>query len=145
MMREILFRGKRVDNGEWVDGSVVHQTQYYGDTVDRYHIIYDGEFDYDYYSSARVIPETVGQYTGFTDKNGTKIFEGDIVKAEINGGPYDKFVFPVGVIAFENGDFGNKDRKQFTPLSSYAPRVSFEVIGTIHDNPELLKGESDNA
>lgn len=137
-MREILFRGKQIDNGEWVQGDLLQN-------VDCLKIR-EQEKDIKHIArSFAVLPETVGQYTGLTDKNGTKIFEGDIVKAEINGGPYDKFVFPVGVIAFENGCFGNKDRKQFTPLSSYAPRVSFEVIGNIHDNPELLKGDGDNA
>lgn len=136
-MREILFRGKLKDNGEWM-GKWIN-----GDLL-------QGGYDYEIAIWEKetkfvteVIPETVGQYIGLTDKNGAKIFEGDIIKAEINGGPYDRFVFPVGVIAFENCSFGNKDRKQFTPLSSYAPRVSFEVIGNIHDNPELLKGGSE--
>lgn len=151
-MREILFRAKvkfecltsvkpkkKEQVVKWVYWGV------YGQTVDEI----GNAFPYDvdglrvvYIDTARrfIIPETVGQYTG-TDKNGKKIFEGDIVKAEINGSAYDKFVFPLGVVEFENGVFGIKDVKNFTPLSSYAPRVSFEVIGNIHDNPEFLEGK----
>lgn len=140
-MREILFRGKRIDNGEWVEGGYKHEKV--GEYLTAVFII--EELTSGVFENHRADHKTVGQYTGLTDKHGTKIFEGDVVKAVINGGPYDKFAFPVGVIAFENGCFGNKDRKQFTPLSSYATRVSFEVIGTIHDNPELVKGETDNA
>lgn len=135
-MREILFRGKLKTTGEWAFGNL-------NITIKGTNIITPDDTPIGKYGA--VIPGTVGQYTGLTDKNGTKIFEGDILRAEINGGPYDKFVFPVGVIAFENGCFGNKDRKRFTPLSSYASRVSFEVIGNIHDNSELLKGDCDNA
>jgi len=138
-MREILFRGKREDNGEWVEGSLVHQTLYYGDPVDRYHIIYDGEFDYDYYSSERVIPETVGQYTGLTDKNGTKIFEGDIVNVFTETTRYVvKFdEWRCGWYPFASGD-GCGCCETHTHPPNYA-----EVIGNIHDTPELMEGGSE--
>ena len=139
-MREILFRGKRVDNGEWVEGSLIHQTMFYGDPVDCYHILYDGEFHADYYGSAEVIPETVGQFTGLLDKNGRKIFEGDIVILL----EYVKKTFDVddGEVRYGRGGF---HVKEFSALNSLNTLMSYdgvfcgEVIGNIHDNPELLE------
>ena len=74
MKREILFRGKRADNGEWVYGYLIGNNVIVGEVVD---------FDEDYFNTEfwyKVDPETVGEFTGLTDKNGTKIFDGDIVR-----------------------------------------------------------------
>ena len=137
MSREILFRGKRIDNGEWIEGSFVKYTDYDGDKV---YLIYASNGN-----PNDIIPETLGQYTGLTDKNGKKIFEGDIVKAIQTEYDEDKeqepIVFEViGEMIFEDGCFGLR-AKHFVDF--YAPmwqedNVELKVIGNIHDNKELL-------
>ena len=114
-MREILFRGKRADNGEWVEGDLLHPDIYgNGYSVEDFTKGKNNCFD--------VIPETVGQYTGLTDKSGKKIFEGDILSSEW-GYKGEVGLFSIGY-AFIKCLF-NED---------------CEIIGNIHDNPELLKG-----
>ena len=129
-MREILFRGKRVDNGEWVQG------HYYG-MWDKKYILW-GEHNH-IPEGCEVIPETVGQYTGLEDKNGKMIFEGDILQGDDD---IEDDVFHVARIgqSDENRyecflDF-NGDNKCWIPFIRYFNRM--EVIGNIHDNPELL-------
>lgn len=90
MNREILFRGKRVDNGEWVYGGYYHTNCY--TVVNDYIMQENGK-------SEGVMPNTVGQYTGLTDKNGVKIFEGDVVLKRTYHG---KEPFPV---KFDGGVF----------------------------------------
>lgn len=138
-MREILFRGKVPEDcpyenlrGQWVEGSLVHQTEYYGSPVDRYHILYTGEFDCDFYDSVVVIPETIGQFTGLLDKNGKKIFEGDIVKGSIL---YDVGCYPHEEILTQPVIF---TEAKFWPVNRLM-EATIEVIGNIHDNPELLE------
>ena len=117
-MREILFRSKRTDNGEWVYGDLMHK--HYNFDTKATKVIHNNIMNY------KVIPETVGQYTGLTDKNGKKIFEGDIV-AMGTGRAYE--------VKYNNGSFYMDGT---AILIKYVDR--FEVIGNIHDNPELLKG-----
>ena len=130
-MREILFRGKRTDNGEWVYGSYVIQ---YGA-----HEIYlpdgvDNEHGFDRY---HVIPETVGQYTGLHDKNGRKIFEGDIL-----GGFFDE-EYPehetVVVVEWHENMWVTRQGEYLPDLLEQDVSDCFEVIGNIYDNPELLE------
>ena len=123
-MREILFRGKNNEN-KWVYGSYIHKTLHYGDPCDKHIILYSGEFDCDYYDMAEVHPDTLGQYTGLTDKNGQKIFEGDILAR------YNAFEYCNGSFCI-NGD---------APLALWAS--SCAVLGNIHDNPELMEMEDD--
>ncbi len=135
-MREILFRGKTF-TGEWVEGVYYKQEEFYGDSEDASVIITSKEtLDYDqalYFSE--VIPETVGQYTGLYDKNGKKIFEGDIVKADNWLHSYMK----IYTIVFEDGGFFAKYKDE--DGWNFDHLANIEVIGNIHDNPELLKGE----
>ena len=136
-MREILFRGKRTDNGEWI----------YGDLMQNVDCIKIREQEKDVKHIAKSFEidlETVGQYTDLTDKNGKRIFEGDIVAQnwydydEPRDDSFGKVVFCEYDCSFSVIDV-NKDG--FMPLGrcgSYHWEV--EVIGNIHDNPELLKG-----
>lgn len=126
-MREILFRGKRTDNYEWIEGSLCTTIP---SDEDFYTISY---FDFEgYYIEEKVIPETVGQYTGLTDKNGKKIFEGDILTAHFVSNRY-KQQFEV---IFEKGIFFFDNKCVKVPVWDI---YSLKVIGNIHDNPELLK------
>lgn len=126
-MREILFRGKRKDNGEWVYGCYVFQN--------GKHIIFDKDTTWHHY----IDKSTVGQYTGLTDRNGKKIFEGDLVKY-LNPFPFVK-EYIVSEVAFDLGFCG------FIPFADYdcdcgeyVSSNDCEVIGNIHDTPELLDG-----
>ena len=141
-MREILFRGKRIDNGEWVEGSYFKQEEYYGDPEIKHCIITSIEvlsFDQalEYYE---VIPETVGQYTGLKDKNGKKIFEGDVTKHQFIF--HDEFY----EIGFGFGSFYHRQiQEQMLYGTSFDDNEfgidseSMEIVGNIHDNPELLE------
>ena len=128
-MRKILFRGKCAHDGKWHEGNLVHQTEFYGDPVDCYHIVDIGEFDVDYYTSTEVIPETIGQFTGVLDMNGNKVFEGDIIKANST----------VYICLWDecNFEFGLRNNKESLGMAYVYPYV--EVIGNIYDNPELLE------
>ena len=138
MEREILFRGKRIDNGEWVEGNYIFED------FDRVGIHPIGTI-----IQCFVIPETVGQFTGLLDKNGVKIFEGDIIKF-INGRLLD-VRFNRETLQWELTDVGVPDWKvnhlhNTLPLSELEVETCYgemtsEIVGNIHDNPELLKEE----
>ena len=136
-MREILFRGKRVDNGEWVIGYYVQKQDPLLVGV-AYHCILTQEKDscgclMSTVSWYKVIPESIGQYTGLTDKNGKKIFEGDIVTMPAYLGGRHK-----AVVYFKNGKFAVDGSHYY--FKDIAPK-NMEVIGNIHDNPKLLEAE----
>jgi len=135
-MREILFHGKRIDNGEWVEG-------FYGLKGEKTHCIMtntlpSGLWQECYSTDHPVSPGTVGQYTGMTDKNGKRIFEGDIIKNTIGQVGYIAFLQQEAgwVIVWETYDsrMGHRARG-----CGYDSDRTIEVIGNIHDNPELIK------
>lgn len=135
-MREYLFKGKRKDNEEWVYGNLVHITETYKGEEDIqecniYQIItYDGiGFD--------VIPETVGQYTGLKDKNEVKIYDGDIIQYENIHKGVVKYSEKYAQFILKETD---NLLDECEALGEFNVKV-FEVIGNIHDNPELLEKE----
>ena len=142
-MREILFRGKRTYDGKWLYGNLiidcigklhVISPEYFYE--DGHHLMYDDDTDQPVF----INPITIGQYTGMKDKNGKKIFEGDILQTEDeivvvewhkpSASWYSKFVkyleprehWWTGILCSQWGEYAT-------------------VIGNIHDNPEMLKGE----
>ena len=137
-MREILFRGKSLDKGEWVEGnySIMLSGRVAIQPIGRI-ITYE------------VLPTTVGQFTGLLDKNDKKIFEGDIIKF-INGRLLD-VRFNRETLQWELTDVGVPDWEvnhlhNTLPLSELEVETCYgemtsEIVGNIHDNPELLKGE----
>lgn len=128
-MRNILFRGKRKDTGEWFEG-------YHVCIGETYHYICTGKLDisgvvptFEHYL---VYPETVGQYTGLTDKNGTKIFEGDILSRDC----YDasgRIIKIVWVVELAEFCAQTPSRYGFSMLPPNG-----KVIGNVYDNPELF-------
>ena len=131
-MLEIEFRGKRIDNSEWIYGwlrQTGHQNieksngQYI--RTEKYYQIQDEK-----YNSKFVDEATIGQYTGLKDKNGKKIFEGDILKGTFYGfmAPEYDYIFSV---------YGDEKEKGF--MANYFEPNECEIIGNIYDNPELLK------
>ena len=136
-IREVIFRGKRTDNGKWKCGDLLSPNEFnaiphivYIDYLNEYGDI--GEI------STPVIPETVGQYTGLTDKNGVKIFEGDIVTGYFNHEKIVGYIFYGGNAQF----FIQRDGIYGIGLDN--SDCWLEVIGNIHDDPELLKGGDGN-
>ena len=151
-IREVIFRGKRTDNGKWECGDLLSPNEFnaiphivYIDYLNEYGDI--GEI------STPVIPETVGQFTGLTDKNGVRIFEGDIVKCTdtINDFEFNavvEFGNPNGEynwgyqLKFISGEESNFDILCWVDMEETGAYI--EIIGNIHDNPELLKVGDNN-
>lgn len=128
-MRDILFRGKRKNTGEWIEGFYIHSPEGEGTYDNEQHFIQYIPRHGGLGAGYEVIPETVGQYTGLNDKNGNKIFEGDIVKT-----PHWN-----GIIEWDfDASFVVRCVGTFITNNTLAGHSNLEVIGNIHDNPELL-------
>lgn len=136
-MREILFRAKRIDNGEWVEGDLsylIHNKE------KMYVFPADGLDSADRYE---VNPETLCQFTGLKDKNGNRIWENDIVRTtkfgKDDGNGHNYAGFDVFVVKWDDGGFAlfNKWRR----FNLRTDEKSYEILGKVFDNPELLKGE----
>lgn len=135
-MREIIFRGKRKDTGEWVEGyysgyGLICQNE----PEDTYNATGDYCGQTPYVGFVEVDPATVGQYIGQTDKNGKKIFEGDILRITDR---YGKFLD--WRVEFRKGAFSIKhpDCNYWCGIGDFDGYI-IEIIGNIHDNPELME------
>ena len=137
-MREILFRAKRIDNGEWVEGYYLKTTL--GKDIEPSDVIFvpfkinrSGQWGW-----IKVLPETLCQYTGMVDRNGRRIWENDIIKHEISD--------TIGVVKWYQEDYVGWcvddiviDEQQFTDEMWN----ECEVIGNVFGNPELMKGDAE--
>lgn len=137
-MREILFRGKRVDNGEWAEGYLWIGNDFLCITPHNVGISYDEKAKRVIAFAHEVDRKTVCQYTGLTDKNGRKIFEGDILEfTDCELGKENYTVFWNQVEWGIRSELGNMDDLRVWDSSNW------KIIGNIFDNPELLKGDKE--
>ena len=124
-MREYIFHGKRIDNGEWVEGNLT--------------VWPDGSASIDNGPTVTsplyaVIPESVGQYTGMNDVVGKRIFEGDIMETAITG-----LTYHIGVVEFAEGAFGLRCTDGSAYFLCFIAE-NYSIIGTVFDNADLLEG-----
>ena len=131
MNREILFRGKRIDNSEWVEGYFNKWPCVSWKELSCVIVPVIG-LENGIAEQFIVDPATVGQFTGLTDKSGKRIFEGDLITTAWWHGHVAKVVF-------KNGMF----KAEYNPLFSWVANETYEiaVVGNVWDNPELLEGE----
>ena len=136
-MREILFKAKRIDNGEWVEGYYQKRYDLLGNEE---HLIFHAD-SYKVWEYAEIVPETICQFTGLCDKNGKRIWESDVVWLVYDGKEH------IYQIVWDNSEL---DFKATNGEENYGSNFEYllccdeiEVIGNIFDNPELLQEESD--
>ena len=140
-MREILFRGKRLDNGEWVEGWYQPETtiKHWNGIQEKVGVTIAYKVEDGFLEDTLVDPSTVGQYTGLNDKHGKRIFEGDIVKT--SDVTHEGFIQIPGEsfeIAMRKGCWLMVSGEDWDFLETNHECI--KAIGNIHDNPELLKG-----
>lgn len=147
-MREILFKAKRMDNGEWFEGVPVDVTpiQCFSEPQTKEVVMVRAGFaDWGMprgIEGTKVDPETVCQYTGLTDKNGVKIFEGDrVVCKQYIGGNWVDYAVEIGYVEMKFGAFGlHRDvcgiDAYYRPFKDWLEDYELEVICNIHDKKE---------
>lgn len=156
-MREILFRGKRCDNGEWVEGFYVRADHHWHNNgIHKDWIICGASANggwFALHNKYAVKKESLGQFTGLTDKNGKKIFEGDcwldtdgdylVYVVEFRDGQFGFVCYGVQGMLMPYGfdeDAGGFGEIEFLPFTDFNMDL-IEITGNIHDNPELIGGK----
>lgn len=136
-MREILFKAKRINDGEWIEGCYL--------LSDGKHFIYTEYIEHycmPVIIKAEIIPETLCQFTGLTDKNGNKIWENDILMAHLDESYPEDVTYETvewGVAGWVTHEANSVDRQYLDEFDT----EHFEVVGNIFDNKELLQEKSD--
>lgn len=131
-MRTIKFRGKLLDNGEWVYGDLEIRR------IDNRCFIHTYNDDGIYFRQFEVIPKTVGQFTGIKDGKGTEIYKYDIIEVTLRHNKETVSTY-IAVVDQKEGAFGFKNKQGFCPFYGQI-HENYRVIGNIHDNPELMEG-----
>ena len=130
MKRQIKFRGKSLNNGEWFYGNL-----FIGDVYGRTHISTTKR------GCLNIDPDTVGQFTGLLDKNGKEIYEGDILLVDEFWDGETGNVKIHNEVGIKDGCFGYIGENTGDLIPFYDSKITERIVGNIHDNPELLKGE----
>lgn len=137
MNREILFRGKRIDNGEWVYGSLIIDHSF----LLEKNIYTIRVISKHYNENHRINEKTVGQFTGLTDKNGNKIFEGDVLntKTSLDDNWADRIFQDKTLVTavFSEGAFRRDENNELLTRAIYCivhKKVDYEITGNIHEN-----------
>lgn len=144
-MREILFKGKRKDNGEWIEGSLItsiNRAWISSEKTDSQRLRSISNTDA-IWRSIEIIPKTLCQFTGLCDKNGKRIWENDIVN---HNGEYAPVKFGMYCSSFDYGNYNFGFYVDFPEETFYRKELGYwcrkvEASGNVFDNPELLQGE----
>lgn len=142
-MRTVKFKGKHLTDGRWIHGDLIHADKGLVNIWTNDAFGNNSEDVDEYGEEVRVDPCTVGQYTGLHDKNGKEIYEDDIVKAPLLDpifGDVLSDAFDSAPVSFHNGAFVVEYYKGMHKIYLQDLYDKVEVIGNIHDNPELLEG-----
>lgn len=135
-MREILFKAKQIDNGEWIEGYYEKRYDLLGNEE---HLIFHAD-SYNVWEYAEIIPETLCQFTGRCDKNGNRIWENDILMAHLDESYPEDVTYETvewGVAGWVGHEANSIDRQYLDEFDT----KYYEVVGNTFDNPELLQEE----